>query len=72
MNAAMELMVNEMETRSAAMPSNASSMSSEGVDRHADPAHLALGARVVGVEPELGRQVEGDVERVLAVRPSGT
>ena len=39
----------------------------ERVDRHADPAHLALGARVVGIEPELGRQVEGDVERVLAV-----
>ena len=31
------------------------------IDRHPHPAHLALGARVIGNEPELRRQVEGDV-----------
>ncbi len=31
----------------------------EGVDGDADLAHLALGARVVGVVPHLGREVEG-------------
>ena len=67
MNAAIELMVNEMETRSAAMPSNASSMSRSESTAMPTRAHLTLGARVVGVEPELGGQVEGDVERVLAV-----
>ena len=37
----------------------------QAVDGHADAAHLALGAGVVGVEPELGRQVEGHVEGIL-------
>ena len=37
------------------------------VDGHAHAPDFALGARVVGVEPELGRQVEGHVQRVLAV-----
>jgi hypothetical protein len=35
------------------------------VDRHARPAHLAEGARVVRVEPQLGRQVEGRREARL-------
>src|SRR5262249_33519546 len=37
------------------------------VDGHADHADLALGARMIRIEPELSRQIEGDVERVLAV-----
>src|SRR5262249_7356385 len=37
------------------------------VDGHADHADLALGARMIRIEPELRRQIEGDVERVLAV-----
>ncbi len=38
----------------------------QAVDRHADLADLALGARVVRVEPELRRQVEGHREAGLA------
>ena len=38
------------------------------VDRDAGPPHLALGHRVVRVEPELRRQVEGDREARLAAR----
>jgi hypothetical protein len=37
------------------------------VDRHADAADLAFGQRIVRVEADLRRQVEGDVETGLAV-----
>ncbi len=40
----------------------------ERVDRHPDPADLAFRLGIVGVEAELRRQVEGDVERILPVR----
>ena len=40
----------------------------ERVDRHAGAAHLAQAARVVGVQAELGRQVEGHAQ---ARRPVG-
>ncbi len=39
----------------------------ERVDRDAGPAHLALGTRIVGVEPELGREVERDREAGLTL-----
>ena len=39
----------------------------ERVDRHADAPHLAVGAWVVGIQPELRRQIEGDVQRILSV-----
>ena len=44
----------------------------ERVDRDAGAPHLALGARVVGVEAELGRQVERDREPRLAARRAGS
>ena len=34
----------------------------DGVDRHADLANLAHGERVVGVEPDLRRQIEGNAQ----------
>ena len=37
------------------------------VDRHADAADFALGQRVVRIQADLGRQVEGDVQPGLAV-----
>jgi hypothetical protein len=39
----------------------------ERVDRHADPAHLAAGHRVVRVVPHLRRQVERDAQAADAV-----
>ena len=38
----------------------------ERADRHADPSDLALGARIVGVHTELGREIEGDAQAGLA------
>ena len=56
---AVELMVIEVEIFVRSMPENRRSMSSTGVDRHADLADFSHGERVVGVQPDLRGQVEG-------------
>ena len=40
----------------------------EGIGRHAASPHLALAARVVGVQPHQGGHVEGDAEPALTLR----
>jgi hypothetical protein len=57
--AAVELMVIDVETRARGMPSKSVSMSSSESDGHADLAHFAARARVIGVEAHLRGQVEG-------------
>ena len=52
-------------TASSWMPSSSSTMSSSVSIGHADLADLAVGERMVGVEPVLRRQVEGDREAAL-------
>ena len=58
------LMVSETVISLRSMSANASSMSASVSTAMPDPAHLALGHRIVGVEPALGGQIEGHVEPV--------
>ena len=63
---AAELIVIDVLTEPRSIPSKSDLHVGQGVDRHAGPAHLALGQRVVGVPPEKGRHVEGGREAVTA------
>ena len=65
---AVALMVIEVDTRSSGMPSQQRVHVLDGVDRDAHPADLAGGARGIGVDTHLRRQVEGDGEPGLARR----
>ena len=56
--AAVALMVIEVETWSSGISRNSSRQVVDRVDRDADPAHLALRHRVVGVVAHLRRQIE--------------
>ena len=60
------MIVIDVETSPSGMPVEQHLHVGERVDRDAGPPHLALGARIVGVEPELRRQVERDREPRLA------
>ena len=58
----MALIVIDVDTRSSGMPSSSRRHVVDGVDRDAGLAHLALGARVIGVQAHLGRQIERHAE----------
>ena len=64
--AAVALIVIDVETRSSGMPSSSACMSSTVSIATPDPADLARGARRIGVDAHLRRQVERDREPGLA------
>ena len=58
--AAVALIVIEVEIFSRSMPSNRRIHVVDGVDGHADLADLAHDSRIIGIESDLRRQIEGD------------